>query len=330
MQDMLKLYKDKSITKSILNVSFINEAAVDLNGVKREAFTLFWEKAMLLYFNGTTSYVPRISPSIDESIYTILGRIITHGYVMVGVFPTSISKIFFTALVAGKETLTDNDFLEGYLDYVSEYDSLKVRTILEECHSQQSLSASSTSFLLDFLSEYNVSTMPNADNLRSILVNVSKTELWNKTLMAANCMREGILEGVSHVWGSATKELVTVLYKSFQVTTDKVLSMIVLDDPSGLTKGQELVFTYFKKFVRSLGEKELARFLRYVTGSSFVAVHSIKVIFHSHIGSLPHVSVHACSAVVDLPSGGYDGFTDFKTQMDEVLKNAESWKFTLV
>ena len=85
-----------------------------------------------------------------------------------------------------------------------------------------------------------------------------------------------------------------------------------------------------RKFVRSLGEKELARFLRYVTGSSFVAVHSIKVIFHSHIGSLPHVSVHACSAVVDLPSGGYDGFTDFKTQMDEVLKNAESWKFTLV
>ena len=27
---------------------------------------------------------------------------------------------------------------------------------------------------------------------------------------------------------------------------------------------------------------------------------------------------------------GYDSFADFKSQMEEVLKNAESWKFSLV
>ena len=37
-------YSDNSKVKSLLNVTFIKELAMDLNGVKREAFTLFWEK----------------------------------------------------------------------------------------------------------------------------------------------------------------------------------------------------------------------------------------------------------------------------------------------
>lgn len=115
-----------------------------------------------------------------------------------------------------------------------------------------------------------------------------------------------------------------------QVTTDKVLSLIAIDDPSAMTKQQDIVFTYFKKYVRTLNGRELSCFLRYVTGSSAIVVPSIKVIFHSYIGNLPHVTVQVCSAVVDLPSGGYDSFADLYTQMDEVLKNAESWKFSPV
>ena len=302
-----------------------------VDGVKREAFTLFWEKVTSLYFEGTTTYVPRISPAIDESIYTRLGRVLSHGYVMVGVFPALISKPFFTALVAGKENVTDDDFLEGFFDYISCYDNIRLQTILEECSSQQSLSASSTDFLFEFLSEFNVSKIPSVDNLRTILVSVARTELWNKTLMAANSLKEGLLEGrARNVWLSATKELVVHLYKSLQITTDKVLSLIAIDEPSAITKAQAIVFTYLKKYVRTLDERELSCFLRYVTGSSAIVVPSIQVIFHSHVGNLPHVTVHACSVVVDLPSGGYDSFSDFKSQMDEVLNNAESWKFSLI
>lgn len=331
VQDMLNLYSDKSIVDSPLNVTFVNEPAMDLDGVKREAFTLFWEKVMPLYFEGTTTYIPRISPAIDESIYTILGRILSHGYVMVGVFPTLLSKTFFTALIAGKENVTDDDFLGGFLDYISCYDNIRLQNILGECSSQQIISANSTDFLVDFLSEFSVSKLPNANNLQTILVSVAKTELWNKTVMAANSLKEGLFEGISrNVWLSATKELVVDLYRSLQVTTDKVLSLIAINEPYAIMKGQDIVFTYFKKYVRTLDERELSCFLRYVTGSTTIVVPSIKVIFHSHVGNLPHVTVHACSAVVDLPSGGYDSFTDFKSQMDEVLNNAESWKFTLV
>lgn len=120
------------------------------------------------------------------------------------------------------------------------------------------------------------------------------------------------------------------LYRSLQVTTEKVLSLITVDETSAMTKGQEVVFTYLRKCVRTLNEKELPCFLRYVTSSSALSVTSIKVIFHAHVGKLPHITVHACSSVIDLPSGGYESFTDFRCQLDEVLKNAESWKFSLI
>lgn len=70
---------------------------------------------------------------------------------MVGVFPTLISKTFFTALVAGKENVTGNDFLEGFLDYVIFYDNVTLQNILEECSTQESISASSNDYLVDNL-----------------------------------------------------------------------------------------------------------------------------------------------------------------------------------
>lgn len=162
---------------------------MDLIGVKQEAFTLFWEKVMPVYFEGTTTYVPHISLAVDESIYNVLGRIISHGYVMVRVFPTLIGTTFFTALVAGTENVTGNDFLKGFLDYVSSYDNVRLQNILGECSTQESISASSNDYLVDFLSEFSVSKMPNTNNLQSILISVARTELWNKTVMVANSLK---------------------------------------------------------------------------------------------------------------------------------------------
>lgn len=67
---------------------------------------------------------------------------------------------------------------------------------------------------------------------------------------------------------------------------------------------------YFGGYVRRLNEKELACLLCYVAGSSSLAVETIKVIFHVQVGNLPHVSVHACSGIVDLPSSGYESFPE--------------------
>ena len=142
-----------------------------------------------IYFEGANSYVPRISPDIDETTYTTLGRILSHRFLMVEVFPPSLNKVFFV-LLTGTENVSDPDFLEGFLDYISYYDNLRLLEILEKCNSQVSLSDKNIDSLLKFLSEFGVSKMTNANNLETILVSVAKTELWKKAVMAAEPSRK--------------------------------------------------------------------------------------------------------------------------------------------
>ena len=37
-------------------------------------------------------------------------------------FPISINKVFLTLMLARKESINDEDFLDGFLEYVSSYE----------------------------------------------------------------------------------------------------------------------------------------------------------------------------------------------------------------
>ena len=322
VEDMMSAYVDQDIVKSVITIQFKDECGLDFDGIKREAYSLFWENAIPRYFEGTCTFVPRICPGIEENVYTILGRILWHGYILSGVFPISINKVFLTLMLAGKESINDEGFLDGFLEYVSSYERVKLSHILME----EKLSQESKNFLLDFMSEYAVSKMP--ENKKSVLISVGKTELSSKPRMAVDALKKGFLCGISD--GTFfTKKSVYNLYNDLSVTTDKVLSLLTIDDPLTMTKAEETVFTYFKRYLRNLTEKELPSFLRFLTGSATYSGEHIKVIFHLLLYTyyLPHVLLHTCSSVVDLPTSGYDNFSDFRKQFDEVINNPESWRF---
>ena len=115
VENMLRLYSEGDATGCFLNVNFYNESAVDFDGMKREAVRLFWEKVLPIYFDGINSYVPRLSPAIDKTTYIRLGRILSHRFLIVGVFPTSLDKLFISALLVGKQHFSDQNFFGGVL-----------------------------------------------------------------------------------------------------------------------------------------------------------------------------------------------------------------------
>jgi hypothetical protein len=199
----------------------------------------------------------QFSPGIDEDVYTILGRLLWHGYVLTGVFPISVNKVFVALMLSGKDSISDEDFLEGFLEYASSYERLKLSKILE----QETLSEESKNFWIDIMSDYAVSKLPTTEN-RNVFISVRKTELLSKPRMAVDALKEGFRYGIS---GSSvfTKESVYDLYNELSVTTEKVLSLLTIDDPSTMKKAKETVFTYLKRNVRNLTEKE--PFLRFVT-----------------------------------------------------------------
>ena len=218
-------------------------------------------------------------------------------------FPSVISKVFITALLAGKDTLSADDYISGFLEHVSEYDSLRLKSAIKMSRSIGVFPDEMTQFL-------------------------AKTELIARPSVALNKIKAGMFEGkYKELWGDCRKEDVDHLYEKMKLTTSKVLPMISVDEMS-LCKSQSQVLKFLKQYIKGVSPKELQSFFRYVTGSSLPLVKSVKVMFHPQVGAFPMVYIHTCSAIIDLPSGGCIGFQDFRVQMDITLQSPEGWLFT--
>ncbi len=63
-------------------VNFIikDEMARDLDGVKREIYSIFWDEITNQYFEGGKSVVPRVGPDVTDELCQILGRAIILGF----------------------------------------------------------------------------------------------------------------------------------------------------------------------------------------------------------------------------------------------------------
>ena len=78
-------------------------------------------------------------------------------------FPTAVSKAFVTALLAGKECLTGEDYIADLLAHVAEYDSLRLKSALEMSKSPGHVGVfpeEMSHFLFEFLSEYGLEFQP--------------------------------------------------------------------------------------------------------------------------------------------------------------------------
>ncbi len=141
--------------------------------------------------------------------------------------------------------------------------------------------------------------------------------------------REGVLEMGSQIIANASKDDVLELYANLYPTSEKLLSLVRPDVDGELTKLEEEVFQHLRRFICAADSGTLKHLLRFITGMAYLVTSEIKVIFHLSIGNIP-CFVHTCSCTVDLPVGSYLGFADFKSQLDNILSNPESWKFYLV
>jgi len=119
LENVLHLYSDVEFCQNTFPFfCFDGELGEDFNGLKREVYTAFWEKAFLSFFEGAAgSYIPRTSSDITEEILVCLGRIASHGYIVCGVFPVQICKAFMVSSLCGNESITDADLLSSLLAF---------------------------------------------------------------------------------------------------------------------------------------------------------------------------------------------------------------------
>lgn len=312
-----------------MNFVLKDELAQDLDGVKREIYSIFWEEITFLYFEGGNCFVPRVGPDITDDLCKSLGRVLIHCFLLTRIMPIQFSKAFLMAVIAGEEWISDEDFLDAFLEYVLDFEAAVLQKALQEAETGE-LEVETQRQTLEILSLYSVRTLPTHENLKSLLISTAKCELIQKVNRAIGKFREGVLEMGSQIVANASKDDVLQLYANLYPTSEKVLSLVRPDVDGELTKLEEEVYQHFRRYICAADSGTLKRLLRFITGSNYVVTSEIKVIFHLSIGNIPCFVVHTCSCTVDLAVGSYLGFADFKSQLDNVLSNPESWKFYLV
>lgn len=115
---LLDVYKSNSLSKKFVNFTIKDELAQDLDGVKREVYSIFWDEIISKYFEGGKSFVPRVGPDVTDELCKTLGRAIYHSFLLTGIWPIQLSKVFAIAVIIGEESLIDKDltrFLNMFL-----------------------------------------------------------------------------------------------------------------------------------------------------------------------------------------------------------------------
>ena len=87
------------------------------------------------------------------------------------------------------------------------------------------------------------------------------------------------------------------------------------------------MYTFLKRYIRSLYEKKCADFLKYVTGSTTIVVKKITITFFKTNLTDPLPKSHTCGAVLELPCTGYATYKSFKRTMDNLLDNPMAIEF---
>lgn len=141
------------IFNAILNefpfrVSFDDENAVDSGGVARDMFSGFWSCAFEKFFDGSGSLVPATHPTIDMSVFPMLGNILSHGYIACGFLPVHISFPVIAAVLLGPGVqISDTILCKSFITYLSCHDACILKNAFGELGSK-TLSSNLQSSLL--------------------------------------------------------------------------------------------------------------------------------------------------------------------------------------
>lgn len=112
---------EKAIDEFPLRVRFKGEAGFDTGGVCREMFTCFWEAAYKCAFDGSSLLLPVLHPHLNMSMLPHMGLILSHGYLLSGVFPTQIAFPALAYVLLGHTGRNSCSVICGYAVFIRKF-----------------------------------------------------------------------------------------------------------------------------------------------------------------------------------------------------------------
>lgn len=214
------VYKSNIDNEYTVYFKYENEVGVDSGGVTRDVIGAFWEEVFSKFFDGVTCVIPASKPGIEMDLFHVMGRIVSHDYVVTGFLAVRISfPCLCTMLLGTNVTIPNQLLIISFIDFLNNRES----TIIETALNSEHFSSSLISKLSDVLGSFNCFQV---DNLRSLLCQVAKCELLQKPLAFLLAIHAGVTAEHAEFWKQKDVDQVYKLYCSMSYTAEKVISLI--------------------------------------------------------------------------------------------------------
>ncbi len=324
--DLLKTYRVESIiTEYPVKFEFKGEIGVDQGGITRDVFSAFWEYCYSVMFDGSMLLIPMLSPQTDTSLLPILGRMLSHAYLVSGFLPVRVALPCLLKILCGPCVDVPQSLLrDAFLDYISATE----RVLFKDALSSTMFSAEMQEGLLSTLSRFSCRQIPTPSNLKTCLNQVAEFEFCCKPAAAISKLHSGIPALHSTFWNSQGVEGLESLYNLLTVSPKKVIE--VLDVSFAKNPAEERIAGYLVEMIGNMSTVILQRFLRFTTGSSVLIVNSITVEFNRLSGLGRRPCAHTCDCTLELPVA-YNNYNDFHTEWMAILNSDDTfWKMDCI
>ncbi len=329
-EDVLSLYsKDVGdvISQYPFCVQYKDEIGFDLGGVTRDMYSAFFSEAYVHIFDGTRLLYPATHASVDMGTFSLLGAIISHAYLIAGVFPDRIAFPCLVAILLGPgAAVTDSHLQDYFVGCLSAHESHVLRKALQ--FSSQKYEPGMQTELASILGCYGCRVLPQPSNLKQLIVQASRYTFSIKPAAAIQLMNAGISVKHRPFWMHMSVGRFHAVYSSLSASPSKVLDLLI--EPTIHNNAQEEVWLYLRRFVGNMTVEEVCTFLRFVTGSFVISVPAIKVTYNTSDGLGRRPIGRTCSAVLEI-SSTYNSFPEFSKEFAAVLSDPYySWRMDSV
>jgi hypothetical protein len=125
VDDVLNQFRDPTILRCSLAVTFNDETGLDFGGLTQELFSAFWDAVWDKYFEGETAKVPFVPPQSiarSKAAFKAIGRVLAHGWVLTKQIPILFCEASFIAAIHGQDKVTDEILLRSFHFYISQFE----------------------------------------------------------------------------------------------------------------------------------------------------------------------------------------------------------------
>lgn len=212
--EVMEFYQNGEIVNECpLFMAYHGEKAIDEGGVTRDMFSGFWDEAFSKVFEGDTLLVPLIHPSTDLAVFSTLGKILSHCYLVSGILPVRITLPSLLVMLLGPGTNVSKCVLfDALMDYVSENERQKL--VSARHFRGKTFSAEMLSDLLSVLSKFGCREMPTPANLTTVLFQIAQFEFCAKPAAALSLIFSGVPDAHKTFWRALGPDGIGRIYES--------------------------------------------------------------------------------------------------------------------